>query len=416
MKNIQLFMIGLLMIGLGCSPKRSNPDKIALISVNPGNVERNESVVSLALDDITPLPASELSLFEVVDNKRINVDFQVSSMDRRTLYWQLKGVTPAGKTRKYELGREKLTSLGKPAVRIKQGEKGYEILLGDLPVLTYNSVTVYPPEGIEESYKRSGFIHPLYSPDGSVLTTIQPEDHYHHYGIWNPWTKTRFRDEEVDFWNLKKLQGTVRHAGIIAINEGNVFGSLSFLHKHIAWPGSGRETKAITEYQEIKVYNRNDGNFMIDITITLCPLEPITLEEYRYGGFGFRATEYWTKENTEIFTSEGKTRDEADGERASWCVVNGETENGPAGILLMGHPANYNHPEPLRVWPSNAVSGRGDVFINFSPTRNMDWVLEPGNTYILRYRLVSYEGKFDVMQAETFWNDYSSPPVIHIIK
>jgi len=213
-------MICLLIMGYGCSPQSSNSDIIALFDVSTGDIERNESIIALTLDDVTHLPATELSLYEVTDNNRIKTDFQISSTDRRIIYWKLEGVTSAGKTRKFELCREKPTPAGKHAVTIKQGEKGYEILLGDSPVLSYNSAKVYPPEGIEESYKRSGFIHPLHAPNGSVLTTIQPEDHYHHYGIWNPWTKTRFRDEEVDFWNLKKLHGTVRHAGIIAILPG----------------------------------------------------------------------------------------------------------------------------------------------------------------------------------------------------
>ena len=63
---------------------------------------------------------------------------------------------------------------------------------GNQPLLTYQFKTIYPPKGIDTNYKRSGFIHPLYAPHGQVLTTIQPKDHYHHYGIWNPWTHTFF--------------------------------------------------------------------------------------------------------------------------------------------------------------------------------------------------------------------------------
>ena len=41
------------------------------------------------------------------------------------------------------------------------------------------------------------------TPHGQVLTRIQPPDHYHHYGIWNPWTHTLFENDTVDFWNIK---------------------------------------------------------------------------------------------------------------------------------------------------------------------------------------------------------------------
>ena len=84
------------------------------------------------------------------------------------------------------------------------------IFSGDQPLLTYQFRTIYPPNGIDTNYKRSGFIHPLYAPHGQVLTNIQPRDHYHHYGIWNPWTHTFFEGDTVDFWNIKGHQGTVR--------------------------------------------------------------------------------------------------------------------------------------------------------------------------------------------------------------
>jgi len=81
---------------------------------------------------------------------------------------------------------------------------------GDQKLLTYQFKPVYPPAGQDTNYKRSGFIHPLYTPHGQVLTRIQPPDHYHHYGIWNAWTHTFFEGDTVDFWNIKGRQGTVR--------------------------------------------------------------------------------------------------------------------------------------------------------------------------------------------------------------
>ncbi len=78
--------------------------------------------------------------------------------------------------------------------------------------------------------------------------------------------------------------------------------------------------------------------------------------------------------------SEGKTRKEADGTLARWCMVQGAVDNDYAEPVLMSYPANYNHPEPLRIWPENQYD-RGDMFANFSPTENKDWLLEPGKSY-----------------------------------
>src|SRR5690606_20499884 len=82
------------------------------------------------------------------------------------------------------------------------------IFKNDQPLLTYHFKTAYPPPGQDSSYQRSGFIHPVYTLKGQQLTRIQPKDHYHHYGIWNPWTHTIFEGDTVDFWNLYKKEGT----------------------------------------------------------------------------------------------------------------------------------------------------------------------------------------------------------------
>src|SRR5690606_29945788 len=108
-----------------------------------------------------------------------------------------------------------------------------------------------------------------------------------------------------------------------------------------------------------------------------CSDGPVILKEYRYGGLGFRATEQWNKDNSVVITSEGKQRKEADGSKARWCLIQGAVDNGQAGLVMMSSPTNYNHPEPLRVWPEE-IFGRGDVYANFVPIRDMDWPLEPG--------------------------------------
>ena len=237
----------------------------------------------------------------------------------------------------------------------------------------------------------------------------------HHYGIMNPWTKTTFRGEIVDFWNLAKEEGRVRFGALVNVNEGDVFGSLQVLHEHLARPDSPGETIAMNELQEIKVFDRNDGSFLFEINSQLNPTEKLILEKYAYGGLLLRATDYWTHENSNFFTSEGLNREHANEKRARRVVVYGDTPRGEAGILIMGHPSNYNHPEPVRVWNSDSDRPR-DYFINFSPTMNTHWVLESGINYTLRYRMLVFDGKIDENRAALIWDDFANPPEIIIDK
>ena len=287
------------------------------------------------------------------------------------------------------------------------------ILHGDTPLLTYQFNTVYPPKGIDTNYKRSGFIHPLYTPHGQVLTRIQPPDHYHHYGIWNPWTHTFFEGDTVDFWNIRGRQGTVRFARFTDQKSSSKSAEYTALHEHVVFKKDGSEKIALNEWQTVKVYppNKDNDSYMVDITSKMqCASQsPLLIVAYRYGGLGWRATEYWDKGNSEMLTSEGKTRDNTDNTKARWIIVFGQLPgNEEGGIVMLSHPSNYNHPEPLRIWDKKANGGRGDVFANFAPTKDKDWLLEPGKTYTLKYRLVVFSGKFDAAKAENAWKAFAN--------
>lgn len=277
------------------------------------------------------------------------------------------------------------------------------IRIDQQPVLSYQYETVYPPPGVDSAYRRSGFIHPLRTLSDHVLTRIQPEDHYHHYGIWNPWTHVLFEGDTLDFWNLAKKEGTVRFAGFERIDSTG----FQVRHEHVVLK-NGTEKTALHEVQAVSVLSLNDRYYAVDFTIDYqCAADsPFRILEYRYGGFGWRATEAWNDNNSEVLTSAGKTRADADGSLARWCIVQGELGEDYGGMVLMSHPDNYNHPEPLRIWPANADNG-GAVFVNVSPTKNRDWLLEPGKTYTLRYRLIVFNDRFFADRAEQLWQDYA---------
>ena len=288
------------------------------------------------------------------------------------------------------------------------------IFSGHQPLLTYQFRTIYPPQGIDTNYKRSGFIHPLYAPHGQVLTNIQPKDHYHHYGIWNPWTHTFFEGDTVDFWNIKGHQGTVRFAKFTSQKSTSTYSEYTALHEHIVFKKDGSEKVALNEWQTVRVYapGGNSDQYIVDITskMSCASQSPLLIVAYRYGGLGWRATEYWDKNNSEMLTSEGKTRDNTDNTKARWIIVYGSLPgNDEGGIVMLSHPSNYNHPEPLRIWDKKQNAGRGDVFANFAPTKDKDWLLEPGKTYTLKYRLVVFNGKFDSTKAENAWKKFVKP-------
>jgi hypothetical protein len=367
------------------------------------------------LDEITFLSDTMLSLFEVQGSKRTSVPFQIDSKSNRVLYWNVDADNKI-KKRVYELVRAP-SSQSPSIIKAEIETAVLTIRSGTKNLLRYNFKTVYPPQGIDSAFKRSGFIHPLWTPHGKVLTRIQPPDHYHHYGIWNPWTHVLFEGDTVDFWNIKGKKGTVRFSKFVSVSEGPVFAEYQALHEHVKFK-NGTEKVALNELQTVRVYRpeNSDDNYIVDITIQLncATTSPFLILEYRYAGLGWRATEQWKKDNSEVLTSEGKTRKGADGTTARWTIIQGALDNEYGGAVMMSHPTNYNHPEPLRIWPED--SNGGEMFAMFAPTKTKDWLLTPGKTYVLKYRFNVFNGHWTKEKAESGWYYYNAPPKVIVKK
>lgn len=407
------FVLSLIVFVIG--HKFGHAQIIARLALNDVKNEI-EAPVFVDLDTLTSLPDSSLILYKVDGQTKTPVSFQIENGYHRFLWWNVKKEKTTN-DQVYELWKGNRPDINKPSVQITKKDGQLLITEDGKNVLQYNCKTVYPPKGVDTIFKRSGFIHPLWSPSGHVLTRINPPDHYHHVGIWNPWTHVLFQGKVVDFWNLVKGEGTVRFADFISKTEGPVYGGFKALQKHVVLNDPKGEKVALNEVWDIRVYNIGPKMWLWDFTSTLnCATpDPVILEEYRYGGFGFRATGDWNNQNSKILTSEGKTRKEADATRARWCMIDGDVDGGHSGILFMDYPTNYNFPEPMRVWPVNA-NKRGDVFFSFSPTRNMDWPLYPDKSYVLKYRMLVYEGTISKEQAENVWQSFAHPPGITVTK
>jgi len=379
----------------------------ARIIVEAGEYIRIDTPVSVGLDEVAVPLDRELRLEEIKGSERLAVPCQIEAGYSPRLWWILSGTTPAGGKRIYELSEGPAAKA--PGVEITKDDACLEVQIGDDSILRYNNGIVQPPEGASPLYARSGFIHPLWSPNGQVLSRIHPPDHIHHIGLWNPWTKTEFEGRVVDFWNLGEGQGTVRFVRFVSTTEGAVFGGFRAIQEHVVLKGPEGEKVAINEELDVRAWNiggADKGRWLWDFTTTqnCASSSPITLDQYRYGGLGFRAREGWEK--GDYLTSEGKTGKDGDGTRARWCSVFGPTDKGPAGVLFMSNPHNREHPEPIRIWGP----GFNDLFFNFCPIKQKSWVLEPKKDYVLKYRIFAYDGELTSDRAEQLWRDFAYPP------
>ena len=411
MKHINFIITVLFYI---CLPAQ----ELIRFEVESGAYDRTDCPVA-----VTSLPeevlniADNLQLIELT-NDSIMLNMQI---DKETgkLWFILKGFTPKNTVRQFAVIKRR-KKLSAQKIKLQAINGGLQLSYKKQPILNYQYKMVYPPKGVDSLFKKSGFIHPLWTPEGEVLTRIQPPDHYHHYGIWGPWTKTKIDNRHVDFWNLGEGQGTVLFKKFTNKKQGDIYSSFTALQEHIDFGATDKNSVAVNENLEIRAWNLGDNKpWLVDYTSTLTsPLKNrILFDAYRYGGgIGFRATELWNKDNTKVLTSEKKGRIDADGTSARWAIIEGATnkKSGKGGILFMSHKENKHFPEPMRVWAIDANGGRGDMFFEFCPIRHKDWKLESQKTYSLKYRMLIFDGTLSVEQAEIAWQGFVNPPKVII--
>ncbi len=420
---ITLILLPILSFCLLSLPSAAYGKPLAKITVEAGNYMRVDTPVSLDLSGVpVGFPGEAIHLVEVTGSQRSEVPTQFEAGSPPKLWWVLSGTTEPGTQRTYELLAGAAPAASE--VTTKLDAKVLQIDNNGTKVLDYNHAVVPPPPlsqmgqkyaKTRDLYYRSGFIHPLWSPSGSVLTNIHPTDHYHHLGIWMPWTHTQFEGKPVDFWNLGEGQGTVRFNRFFSTTSGPVYGGFQAVQDHVALKTATGEKVVLKEVWDVRVYDvggPEKGYWLWDFVSTQrCVADsPLILEEYRYGGFGYRATADWKGDTAAYLTSQGRTRKDGHATRARWCDTSGVSDGKWKGITFFGDPKNFRHPEPMRIWPGYDQ----EVFFNWAPEQLGEFEMKPGEDHVFRYRQYVHEGKVDVAKTEELWNDYAHPPKIDI--
>ncbi|MEM8955272.1 MAG: PmoA family protein [Verrucomicrobiota bacterium] len=290
-------------------------------------------------------------------------------------------------------------------------EDAISIFHGDEVVLIYHKAEVMPPEGVDAVFKRSGFIHPIKTLKGVEVTGTRPDDHYHHMGLWHAWVKTKHDGEEVDFWNLKRRQGTVRFVETAGVRNGEDECGFTVRQEQVKYVGDDKEAVQVLE-ETLSVSARvEDGVLMIDYdleqeNVTDAPLE---LPQYRYGGpMAYRAPHHWDQTNSDYLSSEGKTREDGHETRSKWCAFWGPAQAGGeelVSLTILCHPGNHDFPQRMRVWPP--TSNNGAIFFNYVPIQETGWAIQPRETVAFRYRLVVDDEMVDAGKMDGIWAGYS---------
>ena len=194
------------------------------------------------------------------------------------------------------------------------------------------------PDPAEPYYAKSGYLHPVFSPSGQLVTDDFNADHPHQHGIMFAWRKTTFEGRSTNGWDQKSQLGRVEHVRVVKSGGGPVFGFLTAELRQVDLTAPGEPKPVLNLAFEVRVYNFA-GPFVVDLDAThVCASDtPVIIDQIHYGGMMFRGRAEWTRNHQhEYLTSEGKTKLDGDQSRPRWVQLYGPLEQSAPGAQRPG--------------------------------------------------------------------------------
>ncbi|MDA0195748.1 MAG: PmoA family protein [Bacteroidetes bacterium] len=373
------------------------------LTIIAGEIDRNGSIVQF----IFPGGVAHPGDWELVNDETAKA-LPVQKVNDVELALILDEPLEANTERSYTLRQSEKSVI--TMLAYNNGED-LELKSGDNPLLTFNVATDYPPKDQPQYYRRSGYIHPMYSPGGAIVSDGFPVGHTHQHGVFLAWVNTTFRGDSTDFWNQQLETGTVTvaHKELSLTSAGSVFTGFSQELAH----SSTKHGQVLEEWWDVTAFDLDDY-YVFDLISSQknITLDTLYINKYHYGGLAIRGSKMWNyadslsfKDSAKVLTSEGKTRVEANHTRPLWMAMYGATEKGVAGIAVFDSPDNFRHPQPVRVHPEMP-------YFCMAPMVEGTMSIAPDATYQSRYRIVTFDGQPNVRQLDAMWADYASPVMV----
>lgn len=249
--------------------------------------------------------------------------------------------------------------------------------------------------------------HPLRTADGRLLTWDRPPDHVWHHGLWFSW---KFING-VNYWEIDPKTG--RPAGRTSWSDVRIStgGDLSArMAMDLAYRPAEEEVPVLVEKRTIEISAPDaEGVYAVDwacsfeartrvlLDRTPLPGEPGGQVWGGYAGLSLRLAEGMA--DREPVTSDGPVTimpDDRYRGRHAALDYSGLVDGRPAGVAILGHPANPRSPSPWYVIRSAEMSFFTPAFLCYEPL-----ALRPGETLLLRYRVLVHPGRWDAERLRT---------------
>jgi hypothetical protein len=254
------------------------------------------------------------------------------------------------------------------------------------PVYVYNFGPILKA-GFPERMRRSTYLHPVYAPDGTIVTDDFNKDHPHHRGIFWAWEEVTVDGKKDDVWTVKgykekflawKAREANADSGRLVVQNGWFAGDKKF----------------VDETAEITTHPVKDNHRVIDFTLTFeATNTPVIIcgthdSNKGYGGFAFRtAPRDGGEKQTAITTDKGVLPKDGIREPTPWAQVAGLFDGKPESIRIDDNPANPGFPN------TGWLLRHGFAMLNPSYPALTPVTLEHDKPLVLRYKVTITSGE-----------------------
>ncbi len=295
-------------------------------------------------------------------------------------------------------------------LKLTENDDLIRVTLRGKPVLEYIKTEKPVPEGIEPHYRRSGYIHPVFTPTGQEITGDFPEDHAHQHALFFAWTKASYDGKKVDFWNQAKDLGRIEFREVVNLERKEE--QVSFSTKHAFKVKSGSQwVDVLHEVWTVTVHQTPENHFLFDVTsVQQCVTKkPLNIDKYRYGGMSFRGNYEWLKVkedhsiksgDLQMLTSEGKDRWEGNHTRPNWVALSGKIDGQYVSAAIFCSPKNFRAPQSVRLHPNKP-------YFCFAPMVDGPFKIMPAKKYVSSYRYLVTSEAADVDEIDKHWKAFA---------
>jgi type 1 glutamine amidotransferase len=207
------------------------------------------------------------------------------------------------------------------------------------PVFVYNYGMLLK-KGVAEDRTRCCYLHPVYAPNGVVITDDFPEDHPHHRGLNWAWPVVTVDGKTYDLWTIKGMlahfekwnrKDAGKDSAVLGFTDGWYVG----------------ERKVVEEDIQITAHPAAGGKRDLDFIVKLRPIaDSVSIRGTDeggkgYGGFNIR---FAPRTGTRIDTATLANSPDSDLKPNQWAELTGQFGDKMAGARITIDPANPGSP------------------------------------------------------------------------